>query len=440
MQGQLSKTNRILHGTVGTLHMLQSATMVALLAKENNYNWPITNPSMLDINQIGSYDLKNLLPIPSALSALNHFTTVAMNKSIPEIQWGEYAISSGIMLWLISNLSGLIDIKSLVTIILLNVLLQRTGIYLEKNRNDRAAVMNNLLIGFVLHGIIWYHIIHAFNNTIKTSEKKSGVKPPEIVSYIIYIMGALFSSFGVCCTMDMLGDNDDKNETVERVYITLSLISKSALNWMVYFGVIKGSPEWHNDFNGYEVIKEVTLYFESDATNADTYCSDLLATPNYKDVGINLKWAPNANLVLAQDNSSDSGNANNKSLQFKQEESEGVTMIDPQVTFNVNSNRALRLDSFIIRFNNLSNESNSNDDSNATDKFIIEVRPKDKNNVVLWTKTTATLDRGKSEKVDINFYGKIGTSYTLVFKSTSDKGHNDAAIDNLIFSSMGLVA
>lgn len=458
----LSKTNRLLHGAVGSLHLLQSATMIGLLAKENKYKWPITNPSMLDVNQLGTYDMKNLLPIPSALSALNHFTTVAMNKSRPEIQWGEYAISSGIMLWIISNLSGLIDIKSLVTIILLNVLLQRTGIYLENHRNDKAAVMNNLLIGFVLHAIIWYHIIHAFNNTLKNTEKKSGVKPPEIVSYIIYIMGALFSSFGVCCAMDMLGDNEDKNETIERVYITLSLLSKSALNWMIYFGVIKGSPEFHNEFNGYELIYENTIGFNAakgplkgTIIQEDYWTSQLVQFENDNDinVGVRLKWSPNR-ILMFNSNSSDSpdfyimqglepDNLPTEAhgvLRINNIDEEGVTYSHPKVEFIVQNNRSVRIESVIIGLSENFNIDNSKvSDDIEPHTFTLKILKSGSDKIVFKHKTE-NLGKGDFETVKFDFYGENGQSYNLVFQSNGIKPHSYAAIDNLKFSVMGMVS
>jgi hypothetical protein len=196
---------------------------------------------------IGSIDLSVLLPLFPLLSAANHafalgeiYTGRATKKGLNEsIKWVEYGISASVMLWLISSLSGILDLRSLVSIVLSNCLLQYVGSRIEKEAIGGTRNNVLMLIGWVIHCSIWAQIAIGFYGAI---EETTTTKPvPGIVYGIIWVMFSLFSGFGIwslIVSRTQPGGKTADDLRKNRIgYNTLSVVSKSVLVWMVFFGL-----------------------------------------------------------------------------------------------------------------------------------------------------------------------------------------------------------
>lgn len=242
--------NHKLHALTALLHLVQGGAIQYLISKEGEKKWPIYNSIFGMERKIGEYNIGTLLPIFPYMSSLNHILSYGLGNSGTDnglFRTVEYSFSASVMTWLIANLSGVVDIKTLITLCLLNVMMQYCGLRVERNLSDqnRGEAFRYLGLGFLLHFTMWFILISSFNSSLDAvKEFNSGVEIPVVVRYIIWIMFFLFTSFGVVCSLQY-GNVLDR-VMVERAYIILSLVSKSILTWMVYFGVIKGASA--NDF------------------------------------------------------------------------------------------------------------------------------------------------------------------------------------------------
>lgn len=228
-------------------HLVQGITVAGLVSTQDlpSANWPILNLGYNRIAREGRYQLAALLPVFPLMSATNHFAvTVApgwyentvLKDKVNYLRFFEYTFSAGVMLWLIGTLSGLIETRTLVTLILLNSALQYTGILLETavatDGPGSDSVKNLLTLGFMLHVAIWVPIWISFGTIIETGTPK----PPAEVYAVVVILFVLFTSFGLVAALYALGFVKDYAVN-ELNYLILSLVSKSFLTWMLYGGV-----------------------------------------------------------------------------------------------------------------------------------------------------------------------------------------------------------
>ena len=191
---------------------------------------------------LGKVDLASLLPFIPMLSSLNHAIaigeTISGKQVSKGVKWAEYSASAGLMLWIISSLSGILDLRTLVSIIISNILLQYIGYKLENvPSNNKKRDFGLLSVAWVLQATIWTQIITSFYGALSEATKEV----PAFVYGVIWIMFSLFSGFGIWFSIIYFRDNNisaDKHILKDRIgYNILSLVSKSTLLWMVYFGL-----------------------------------------------------------------------------------------------------------------------------------------------------------------------------------------------------------
>jgi hypothetical protein len=230
-----------LHAIAGISHLLQFIAVVILVNKDAGIPWDIVSRGFINKSRTYRYNLSYLVPVFPLLSSFNHIATLTspewyktvLNTGVNTIRWAEYSVSAGVMLWVVCSLSGILEIRSLVAIALLNAALQYVGYLIEKAKSEGQSVTDLLKIGFALHATIWVQIITSFFTVLSISDQV-----PSAVYTIIFVLFGLFTSFGVVSTLWACG-KIKSYETVENVYTTLSLTSKSFLTWMVYFGVLR---------------------------------------------------------------------------------------------------------------------------------------------------------------------------------------------------------
>lgn len=231
-----------LHKSAALVHTIHFAIVTISLGRlGKKLRWPIISRGFKNDCHIYEYNLGWLLPVFPILSSLNH--TIAVfhpEMDLNYYRWIEYSVSAGVMLWLVASLSGVVEIRSLVSIAILNAALQYIGYLIEKSKLEKnsAQAKKYFQIGLAIHTAIWTQIFISFYTLLSYSDKKI---PPMVYSIII-VMFSLFSSFGVWAGL-WAYDKIKSYSVLETGYIMLSLVSKSILIYLVYFGIINADVD-----------------------------------------------------------------------------------------------------------------------------------------------------------------------------------------------------
>jgi len=158
-----------------------------------------------------------------------------LRNSINKFRWYEYALSSSIMIVLISVLFGVYDIGSLILIFGLNASMNLFGLLMEKtNQNKEKIDWSSFVYGSIAGLIPWVVVImYAFGNA----------NPAEVPWFVYAIFGSYLVFFN-CFPINMILQYKKVGRWKdylygERVYIILSLVAKSVLAWLVFFGVMQ---------------------------------------------------------------------------------------------------------------------------------------------------------------------------------------------------------
>lgn len=239
---------RTLHAIAATVHLAVGGAMTGLVINNPGNKWPIVNRKWLNESSIRNYELSYLLPAFPFLSAMNHIVTLAdsnlysqiIEKKVNILRWSEYAFSAGIMLWIICSLSGVIETRSLISILLLNAGLQFLGYQIEQAKAEnlpKSKIRELILTAWCIHIAMWIQIFISFFTIVSNDS----VGAPSAVYSIVFILFVLFSLFGLLTTLwayDIITDF----VKYEIGFIILSLTAKVFLAFMVFFGVLRAEP------------------------------------------------------------------------------------------------------------------------------------------------------------------------------------------------------
>lgn len=184
------------------------------------------------------------------LSALFHFIIAVPYKErykadlkvgINKLRWYEYALSSSIMIVLISSLFGVRDVALFSLIALSNAGMNLFGLDMEllNSGADKSERKTNWL-PFIFGSIIGLAPWIAIAFYIGVNPNIDGV--PVFVWAILATYFIAFNTFPVNMWLQYAGIGKFKDYLVgERGYIILSLVSKSVLTWLVLFGAFQPS-------------------------------------------------------------------------------------------------------------------------------------------------------------------------------------------------------
>ena len=247
---------------MGGLHLLQGIAMLFLattvIQKIGEFSPQITqnylafNPatSSLELESKVLFDLPfgilvaSFLFISAAAHALisipkktNEKYNADLEKGINQFRWFEYAISSSIMIVLISTLFGIYDIASLVLIFIVNATMNLFGLVMEQMNSGKSK--NDIIWGPFIWGSIagiapWIAILlYMFGNG-------NFDKVPWFVWAIVGSYFVAFNTFPVNMILQYKKVGKWENYIYgERIYIVLSLVAKSILAWLVLFGAMQ---------------------------------------------------------------------------------------------------------------------------------------------------------------------------------------------------------
>lgn len=237
---------------MGFLHLLQGIFMILV---SNDTTYPIYT-NFLGFNT----DTFSLSPEPNLLyelrfgpavavflliSAIAHFylATIGnksyvenLKKSMNPVRFYEYALSSSLMIVLIGMLSGLWDLGAIILIFGINAMMNLFGILMElHNQTTEKTNWIAYIYGCIAGIIPWIVILIYFVGSINSGE----AKPPDFVYAIIPTLFVFFNIFAINMVLQYKKVGPWKDYLFgERVYIILSLTSKSILAWIIFAGTL----------------------------------------------------------------------------------------------------------------------------------------------------------------------------------------------------------
>merc|ERR1712072_706504 len=169
------------------------------------------------------------------MGILVNFETYEKNISngINPARWYEYAVSSSVMICLIAMLFGCYDLASLVLIFFINAVMNMAGLLMEKMNPPRRQQTDwsPFLIGCVAGIAPWIVILMYFLGSGNFGQI------PGFVYGILVAYAVFFNTFPINMALQYAryGKWADYRYG-EKVYIILSLLSKSLLAWLVFGG------------------------------------------------------------------------------------------------------------------------------------------------------------------------------------------------------------
>ena len=150
-------------------------------------------------------------------------------------RWVEYSLSSSVMIWLISQLTGITDVSGLFAIFAVNASMILFGALQEKYETPGNKKFLPFIFGSMT-GIVPWIIIMIY--TIQPGSTNEAQVPGFVIGIIISLF-VFFNTFAVNQVLQyrQLGKWASYLQG-ERTYITLSLVAKTILAWQVFSGAI----------------------------------------------------------------------------------------------------------------------------------------------------------------------------------------------------------
>ena len=246
---------------MGGLHLLQGIIML-ILAYTVIQNIAEFTPTITQlyltynpITQSLELASKNLFELPFGvfvavflfLSAIAHALIAFpfnktynddLGKGMNKFRWFEYALSSSVMIVLIATLFGIYDIASLSLIFIVNASMNLFGLLMEqinaRRKEGEKTIWGPFIWGSVAGIAPWIAII------LYMSGNPNLDMVPWFVWAIVGTYFVVFNTFPINMILQYLKVGKWKNYLYgEKVYITLSLVAKSILAWLVLFGAMQ---------------------------------------------------------------------------------------------------------------------------------------------------------------------------------------------------------
>ena len=175
-----------------------------------------------------------LISIPKKI---NDMYNRDLEKGINKLRWFEYALSSSVMIVLISYLFGIWDIATLTVIFIVNASMNLFGLVMEQLNSEKEEVNWGPFVWGSIAGLApWIAII--LYMTGATAEATA--QTPWFVWAIVGTYFVAFNSFPVNMVLQYLKKGKWANYLYgERGYIVLSLVAKTVLAWLVLVGALQ---------------------------------------------------------------------------------------------------------------------------------------------------------------------------------------------------------
>jgi len=162
-------------------------------------------------------------------------------KGINRLRWFEYALSSSVMIVLISYLFGIWDVASLALIFLVNASMNLFGLVMEQlnSGKEKGDINWGPFIWGTIAGLApWIAIILYMTG----ASAEATAQTPWFVWAIVGSYFVAFNTFPINMILQYLRKGKWANYMYgERGYIILSLVAKTVLAWLVLVGALQPS-------------------------------------------------------------------------------------------------------------------------------------------------------------------------------------------------------
>lgn len=157
-------------------------------------------------------------------------------RGINPARWWEYAISSSLMLVVLMMLGGLIELSTIVFIFTLNFLMNMMGLMMEKyNQLTDSTRWFPFNMGVIAGIVPW--IMGGVYFWVSTSNIADAI--PVYAQFGFLLTFLFFNTFAVNMWLQYKKIGKWKDYVYgERAYIVLSLVSKTALGWIIVLGTL----------------------------------------------------------------------------------------------------------------------------------------------------------------------------------------------------------
>lgn len=159
-----------------------------------------------------------------------------IEKGINPMRWWEYAVSSSLMIVVLMMLGGLIELSTIVFLFTLNFIMNLMGLMMEKhNQLTEKTTWLPFNIGVIAGIVPW--IIGGLYFWVSTNNIAGAI--PTYAQFGFLLTFLFFNSFAINMWLQYKKIGRWKNYPYgEKVYIVLSLASKSVLGWIIVLGTL----------------------------------------------------------------------------------------------------------------------------------------------------------------------------------------------------------
>ena len=233
----------------GVLHAVQG--LIMLLLAGNFSVWLTTDflkagagPPVHQLNNVVQLPLGPLIALFMFMSAFAHFSVSTygykwyvdkISKGMNPARWYEYTVSSSLMIVIIALLSGFTDVAAMVLLVAANGSMNLFGLMMElQNQTTKKTDWTAFWLGSFAGIMAWIAVLIYF---IGAAIDASGNIPS-----FVYVAVATLIVFWFSFPINMILQYRKKGRYAdylfgERGYIILSLVSKSLLAWIIFFGI-----------------------------------------------------------------------------------------------------------------------------------------------------------------------------------------------------------
>ena len=255
----LEKLQKLNYGAFG-IHLASAIGLIitfSIIRKKVNFDsnlWSYKVVSMSDDNrdvdleaytylEVDTIALETILTLIFLITAGFHLYYATDKNYVSEIKkgynryrWVEYSITSTLMIFILSIISGVKDFDAVLSLCALNATLMAFGYYYEISKENQAKY-TALIIGFLMLIFIWYIIFRNFAYRVDEVNNNTQETVPDWVYGVLIPMFFWWISFGVVAAMNYYkGGKFIKYETY---YIILSYLSKAFMGYYLAYAILR---------------------------------------------------------------------------------------------------------------------------------------------------------------------------------------------------------
>ena len=196
--------------------------------------------------QVGTIGLETLVAVIFFITAMFHlfyatssFYTSEVSKGYNRVRWFEYAITSSLMIFVLSIISGVKDFDTVILLTFMNFFLMSFGYFFEMTPGKEGKLIS-IVLGFLMLVVIWSVIFRNFGYRVTEVDRVSKRKVPVWVYGVLIPMFFWWTSFGIVALYRYIKGGDPRK--YEFLYILLSYLSKAFMGYYLTYGILR-EPE-----------------------------------------------------------------------------------------------------------------------------------------------------------------------------------------------------